>query len=130
MLNPSTADEVENDPTVERCQRRAIQMGYNCLVVTNIFAFRSTDPKGLLEIADPVGPKNDYYLKYAANNADLIVCAWGTNGNLYGRGEEVARNILNGHKLTALKLSKDGIPCHPLYLPYSLLPEKYEPLYS
>ena len=47
MLNPSTADETTNDPTVERCQRRAVQMGYGGLHVGNIFAWRSTDPTGI-----------------------------------------------------------------------------------
>ena len=55
MLNPSTADETSNDPTVGRCQRRAVQMGYGGLYVGNIFAWRSTDPKGLLDTDDPVG---------------------------------------------------------------------------
>lgn len=28
MLNPSTADEIKNDPTVERCERRARALGF------------------------------------------------------------------------------------------------------
>src|SRR3954469_17706712 len=59
MLNPSTADETVNDPTVARCARRARSWGYGGLVVTNLFAFRATDPSGLRAAPDPVGPEDD-----------------------------------------------------------------------
>jgi len=67
MLNPSTADEVKNDPTVERCQRRAQQSGFGALEVVNIFALRSTDPSALyVDGIDPIGPDNDQYILDAA----------------------------------------------------------------
>ena len=43
MLNPSTATEVQNDPTVERCERRARALGFGAFRVTNIFAWRDTE---------------------------------------------------------------------------------------
>jgi len=70
MLNPSTADEHANDPTVERCQRRTADWGYEKLIVTNLFALRSTDPSSLVAAADPVGPKNDEFLIKSAFEAD------------------------------------------------------------
>ncbi|MHB1702544.1 MAG: DUF1643 domain-containing protein, partial [Acidobacteriaceae bacterium] len=89
MLNPSTADEVDNDPTVERCQRRALAMGYGGLVVCNIFAYRSTDPDALYSLDDPVGPGNDAAILEQASRAALVVCGWGKHGALHGRGEAV-----------------------------------------
>ena len=59
MLNPSTATEVQNDPTVERCERRARALGFGGFRVTNIFAWRDTDPRQMRAAADPVGPGND-----------------------------------------------------------------------
>lgn len=124
MLNPSTADESKNDPTVERCQRRAVEMGFGHMEVTNIFALRSTDPAGLLKVDDPVGPKNDLWIRLIAKASDLVICAWGTDGKLYERGAHVLQLLRNlDIEPHCLKLSKDGHPCHPLYQPYSLQPQ-------
>ena len=71
MLNPSTADETANDPTVERCQRRAQAMGYGGVRVANIFALRSTDPRALYTAEDPVGPENDHALLTLARQPAL-----------------------------------------------------------
>jgi hypothetical protein len=62
-LNPSTADEVKDDPTVRRCIGYAKRWGFGGLIMTNIFAFRSTDPNALVELDDPVGPRNDAWLR-------------------------------------------------------------------
>lgn len=124
MLNPSTADEMENDPTVERCERRAWNLGFGGVMITNLFALRSTDPNGLLSANDPIGPRNDTVLSIAGGLAKQIVCAWGTRPNpkfVASRMIKVIPN-LQADKLRVLKLSKDGLPCHPLYLPYSLRP--------
>ena len=93
MLNPSTADEIDNDPTVERCQRRAVAMGYGGLVVCNIFAYRSTDPGALYDLGDPVGPGNDAAIVEQAKAAGLVVCGWGTHGALHGRGNAVLLTV-------------------------------------
>ena len=77
MLNPSTADEAKNDPTIERCERRASAMGYGGLYVSNIFAFRSTDPAALYIEEDPVGPENDEYIMNGVREAALVICGWG-----------------------------------------------------
>jgi hypothetical protein len=124
MLNPSTADHVKNDPTVERCQRRAAAWGYARLEVCNIFALRSTDPAALYRHPDPVGPENDAYIRAAALGASLVVCAWGGHGSRLGRRSEAVLALLKGVGAApcALRLTKSGEPCHPLYLPYSLRP--------
>lgn len=120
MLNPSTADEFKNDPTVERCCRRARMWGYDRLDVVNIFALRSTDPKGLYQCDDPVGADNDAAILDAAKQADLTVAAWGNHGQLQGRGQAVLSLLQNaGVELHVLKMSKVGEPVHPLYQPYS-----------
>lgn len=123
MLNPSTADEEANDPTVERCERRAREWGYGGLIVTNIFAWRSTDPRALLEIADPIGPENDAVILRAYLAARDTICAWGTHGRK--RGVELVSGALSGRCLYALALTNDGTPGHPLYLPYTNEPIPY-----
>lgn len=127
MLNPSTADEIKNDPTVERCQRRAAAMGFGSLSVTNIFALRSTDPRLLYEFNDPVGSDNDFYIETACKSSDLIVCGWGKHGNLKKRGEEVLALIRKTGKTPhALKINSDGTPAHPLYIGYDVKPSPIE----
>ena len=127
MLNPSTATEVQNDPTVERCERRARALGFGAFRVTNIFAWRDTDPRKMRAAADPVGPQNDTTIAQSALWADQIVCAWGTHGAHLGRGEAVER-LLRDTKcpLYHLGLSKAGHPKHPLYIAYSELPKLWE----
>ncbi len=123
MLNPSTADEFKNDPTVERCCRRARMWGFDRIDVVNIFALRSTDPKALYRCADPVGKDNDAAILAAARTADLTVAAWGNHGRLAGRGQQVLQLLREaGVALHALDVSKQGEPVHPLYQAYSKQP--------
>lgn len=123
MLNPSTATEVQNDPTVERCERRARALGFGAFQVTNIFAFRATDPKVMRAAPDPVGPENDAAIREGADWADRIVCAWGTHGEFLNRGASVEALLrANGHPLYHLGLSKAGHPKHPLYIAYAQQP--------
>lgn len=125
MLNPSTADEVENDPTVERCERRAREWGYEKLIVTNLFAFRSTSPHELKQQADPVGPDNDAAIVKAAWESSQVICAWGEHGAHLGRSDAVLK-LLAGIDLFALRINSGGQPAHPLYLSYGLKPVRWE----
>ena len=127
MLNPSTATELRNDPTIERCERRARAMGHGGVSICNLFAFRATLPRDLKAAADPVGPMNDEVLAECAGNAERIICAWGVHGAHLGRGAEVARLLETRHGLYHLGLTRDGHPRHPLYLPYSAAPEAWSP---
>lgn len=126
MLNPSTADETANDPTVERCERRARKAGFGGVEVVNIFALRSTDPSALYSHRDPVGPDNDASI-LAACALRTVVCAWGAHGTLYGRGERV-RAMLVAHGIAPhmLALNTDGTPRHPLYVSYLCEPKPWQ----
>ena len=117
MLNPSTADELRLDPTCARARAYAEAWGYGALIVTNIFAWRSTDPKALRQVKDPVGPGNDAAIVRAARESQLVVCAWGNHG--LERSRRV-RELLGEIDLHVLKLTGAGEPGHPLYLKKSL----------
>lgn len=121
MLNPSTATEVQNDPTVERCERRARALGFGGFRVANIFAWRDTDPRKMRAATDPIGPENDQSILDGCDWADMIVCAWGTHGEHLNRGSQVAE-MLQNKTLFHLGLSKHGHPKHPLYIAYSVQP--------
>ena len=126
MLNPSTADEVRNDPTVGRCETRARRAGFGGFTVCNLFAFRATHPADLRCATRPVGPNNDRALADASAAADLILCAWGVHGAHLGRGAEVARLLARaGRPLFHLGLTREGHPRHPLYLSYEVRPEPW-----
>ncbi len=123
MLNPSTATEVQNDPTVERCERRARALGYGAFRVVNIFAWRATDPRDMRKVADPVGPDNDAAIAGSVDWADAIVCAWGTHGAHLGRGAAVERLLrATGKDLLVLGVTREGHPQHPLYIGYDRQP--------
>lgn len=124
MLNPSTATEYKSDPTVRRCEGYARKWGYRRLIVLNIFALRSTNPKKLYRHKDPVGRANNYFIQNSSRGAGVIVCAWGAHGQFMDRGVAVLRMLV--HKRPCyLKLTKDGIPQHPLYLKKRLKPIPY-----
>lgn len=128
MLNPSKATELNNDPTVERCERRARALGFGAFRVTNIFAWRATDPRDLRRAEQPVGKDNDAVLLLGAKWAEQIIAAWGVHGAHQGRGKIVAQQLASyGTPLYHLGLSKDGHPKHPLYLPYRQKPQQWVP---
>jgi hypothetical protein len=120
-LNPSTADDFDDDPTIRRCVRFAKDWGFNHLLMMNLFAFRATDPKQMSLCSDPVGPQNDDMLKLYSGKVSLIVAAWGVSGACNGRDIEVLK-MLSDFNIHALKLTKHGQPSHPLYLSKDLKP--------
>lgn len=121
-LNPSTADEVVDDPTVRRCIRFARDWGYGALCMANLFAYRATRPADLLAQDDPVGPENDAYLQRLAAEAGVVIAAWGVHGTHGGRHNAVRAML---PRLHYLRLTKNGLPGHPLYLPASLRPVEW-----
>lgn len=126
MLNPSTADAVQPDPTVTRAIGFARQWGFGGLVVTNIFAYRSTDPQNLRKVDDPIGHRNDGHILAMAVGAGLVVGAWGVHGEYMDRGRRVAGMLRScGIKLHCLGTTKAGHPRHPLYLKGTSVPELY-----
>lgn len=115
MLNPSTADAENDDPTIRRCIGFARRLGYAGLEVVNLFAFRATNPAMMKASTDPVGPDNRKHVIEAAERAGVIIAAWGANGKQNGQDDEVL-GWLSNKPVSALGLTKDGIPRHPLYL--------------
>ncbi|MBN9889574.1 DUF1643 domain-containing protein [Salipiger abyssi] len=120
MLNPSTADELRNDPTIERCQRRAVQLGFGAMRIANLFAWRATRPKDLRRATAPVGPENDALLRDWQGAAEMTLAAWGVHGAHLGRGPEMAAAL--GGALHHLGLTREGHPRHPLYVSYKVMP--------
>lgn len=112
-LNPSTADETMDDPTIRRLIGFAQKWGYGGMIVGNIFALRSTDPKKLYKSRDPVGPENDTYLNKIEEVAHTVVACWGIHGKHMGRHTQVKINL---RSLRVFGLTKQGFPKHPLYL--------------
>lgn len=124
MLNPSTADETQEDPTVRRCMDFAQRWGFGILEVVNLFGLRSTDPAMLRTVnVEPVGPDNDYWILSRAMQAARIVCAWGNHGSFDGRSAHVvAMMVAAGVELMHFGLTKCREPRHPLYLPKVMSP--------
>jgi len=115
MLNPSTANEWHEDPTVRRCKGFALQWGYGILEVVNLFALRATDPIQLYQVEDPICPKNDQHILEGAQRADLVVAAWGNRGGLLERSLAVME-MLKGFDVYCLGLTASAEPKHPLYV--------------
>ncbi|WP_119839435.1 DUF1643 domain-containing protein [Pseudooceanicola algae] len=130
MLNPSTATETANDPTVERCERRARALGFGGFRVCNLFAWRETAPARLKAAAQPIGPDNDAVLRDSAGwvgEGGLLLCGWGVHGGHLARDAEVL-DLLHGtgRPLAHLGLTKGGHPRHPLYRAYTVQPEPWQ----
>ncbi|MGR3615010.1 MAG: DUF1643 domain-containing protein [Paracoccaceae bacterium] len=123
MLNPSKATEIQNDPTIERCERRARALEFGGFCATNIFAWRETDPHKMRKAADPNGSENDAAILQAARWADTVIAAWGTHGAHLSRGPAVEQLLRDANlPLHNLGLSKAGHPKHPLYIAYAEQP--------
>ena len=121
-LNPSTADEVENDPTIRRCIDFAKSWGYGGLEMTNLFAFRATEPEDMKNADEPIGIENNEWLLKLSKECDIIVGAWGNDGSFKKRGEEVMKMFEELHYIAK---NQTGCPSHPLYLKGSLTPQKF-----
>lgn len=122
-LNPSTADESENDPTVTRCINFANSWGYGGMIMLNLFAYRSKNPKKLSGIKNLIGPDNDFHIRNASSKAGITVVAWGIDKSIGNRAREVLNIIQNPH---CLALTKNGSPWHPLYLRKDLRPVPFK----
>ena len=124
LKTASASGKLANDPTIERCERRARQLGYGGFRACNIFALRETDPRKLQRARRPEGPDNLDQLSEAVAWADDILCAWGVHGAHLGQGERVCRHLrARTASLLTLGLTKDGHPRHPLYISYARHPE-------
>ena len=117
-LNPSTADETEDDPTIRRCSGFARDWGRGGFVMLNLFAYRATDPKAMKAERNPVGPINDDVLRAVTSVGNPVVCCWGNHGIHQDCWWRV-KVILHGtckRSVFHFGLTKAGQPRHPLYL--------------
>ena len=119
-LNPSTADASRNDPTIRRCIGFARQWGFGGVWVLNLFAYRATYPADLRAAPDPVGPRNDEWIRRVARKVDRAVAVWGNDGGFMQRSTRVRAML--GDRLEVIRLNAGGEPAHPLYLPAHLCP--------
>lgn len=127
MLNPSTADETHDDPTIRRCKSFAKQWGYGCLVVRNLYAYRATDPSSLAWAEDPIGPDNRAYLGNAI--AECTVAAWGAHPAATGWWSGYPYDITSALKrraLYCLGTTASGAPRHPLYVRADTTPTRWQ----
>ena len=114
LLNPSTATEYQDDPTIRRCVRFAIQWGYSGLYILNLFGYRATLPSAMRKADDPVGPDNLRYIK--ETQTELVVIGWGNHGVYLDQDKLVLKELNNP---MALGINQNKTPKHPLYVPYS-----------
>ena len=121
-LNPSTADGMEDDPTITKCIQYAKHWEYGGLFVANLFAFRDTHQTQIWNEPDPFGPDNDKWIAELATKSSMVVVAWGDGGKRLNRGATVCQSLPNLH---CLKVNRSGEPHHPLYLPPQLNPQRY-----
>ena len=118
-LNPSTADEITDDPTIRRCRGFAQTWGFGGIVVANLFAFRATNPLALKAFPSPIGPDNDAWLMKLSRESDIVLASWGSYGAYAGRDQEVTRLV---PMLLTLGVTKAGHPRHPLYVKRGTVP--------
>ena len=126
LMNPSVACTEYSDPTLRRTGTFARAWGYGGQLVGNVHAYRATDKNRLLEAADPVGHQNDQMILEMARNAKTVVLAYGQPPkSLRARGQELESLLRHHPDLCHLRLSQDGTPVHPLYLPANLRPQPH-----
>jgi hypothetical protein len=129
MLNPSTADATQDDPTIRRCIGFAKQWGYDGIIVTNLYAFRAADPRELFRASEPVGGAVNYErILGAAQAAELVVAAWGAHPKAKDRGRLILNALRRqGHAVHCIAMTMSRSPVHPLYQPGGLSPVPYLP---
>lgn len=122
-LNPSTADESQDDPTLRRCIGYARRWGFGGLVMLNLFAYRTPHPAQLRCVQDPIGAQNDAALARWLPLVRLTIVCWGDQGRWLGRDQAVLRCIAQPF---CLRLTRQGNPAHPLFLPADLRPIPFQ----
>lgn len=122
-LNPSTANETDDDPTIRRVKRFAHDWGFGGVYMMNCFPYISTDPDALKDFGNTAA--NDHWLYKIAEKCEKIVFAWGS----FDIVKELGRDVeLMGMfpEAEALIINGDGSPRHPLYVKADTVPVKME----
>lgn len=122
-LNPSTADETKDDPTIRRCIDFAFRWGFGALYMTNLFAFRATLPRDMKRATEPIGAENDQWIHKTAFSAGKVIAAWGNHGKHLKRDQFVCALVKNLYCFRLTEVTQ--MPEHPLYLPKALEPVLY-----
>lgn len=117
MLNPSTADATNDDPTIRRCLKFSKEWGFNIMEVVNLYALRSSHPFVLKLHKDPIGPLNTQILDEKIRVYATRVCAWGSNKYSEEMAEFIKHKYSFALEFKCLGVNKDGSPKHPLYVP-------------
>jgi hypothetical protein len=123
-LNPSTADEINDDPTVRRCIGFARRWGFGGMYMLNVFGYRSTNPRALRTAADPIGPRNDTVMRATCRRCNMVVACWGVWGALFDRDRTVVE-LLSDLPIHCLGTTHAGLPKHPLYLRSTIEPVRF-----
>lgn len=125
-LNPSTADETADDPTIRKCMGFAKRWGFGALCMTNLFAWRDTKPENMKKAEFPEGTDNQHHILRTASEAGMVLCAWGNHGAYRHAGLNVIQWLDSiDVQPRCLGRNADGSPKHPLYVPYSVTPARY-----
>ncbi|MBD9510046.1 DUF1643 domain-containing protein [Ensifer sp. ENS10] len=124
MVNPSNADDENNDSTMTKVDGFAVRLGASKVKVWNKYAFVDKDVKALRSATDPVGPENDAYIAQAVTDADIHIVAWGPLSKLpkplRNRWLAVADVLAKaGARPMCWGIALDGQPRHPLMLAYA-----------
>jgi len=112
-LNPSKANELIDDPTTKRCIQFAKHWGFGSLSIANLFALRGSNPNILLHADDPIGPRNNEWIRTLSFDADITVACWGNKGELRNRSNDVLQIV---DQVFCLDRTNLGHPKHPLYI--------------
>ena len=123
LLNPSTATEKKNDPTIARCEQRAKLLGYKSFIICNLFAYRTKSPLLMKNYHAPIGSENNQIIEESLGIANQVICAWGNHGTHLNQAETVMKIIETmGKSAYHLGLTKRDQPIHPLYVHYNQKP--------
>lgn len=123
-LNPSTADQGHDDPTIRRCVGFARSWGFRSMQMVNLFAFKAAHQHVLKQAADPVGCRNDRWIVTSHAQADQTIACWGNDGSFLHRADAIRASLKN---LYCLKITRHQQPAHPLYLRATLTPSPWLP---
>ena len=130
MLNPSTADANNDDPTIRRCRNFALGWGFSHLSVVNLSPYRSTSPYKLIRHETPkeVIEQNRRFVNVAVTTSTVSIAAWGAfDLEKVAGASEVIQDLEEANvSVYCLERTKNGHPRHPLYTRGSIQMEEME----
>ena len=119
MLNPSTADALDDDPTIRRCIGLTRDLGFTGFTVVNLFALRATDPKEMLGRGAWAigGTRNIETWHSEIAGASVVIAAWGVaKTERVERQAKRFREACGSKTVFCFGTTASGDPRHPLYL--------------